>query len=33
MCWSNYIATPIVLEKPLRVYKVGKLATLGIFIS
>lgn len=33
MCWSNYIATPIVLKKPLRVYKVGKLATLGIFIS
>lgn len=23
----------IVLKKPLRVYKVGKLATLGIFIS
>lgn len=33
MCWSNYMATPIVLKKPLRVYKVGKLATLGIFIS
>lgn len=31
MCWSNYMA--IVLKKPLRVYKVGKLATLGIFIS
>lgn len=28
-----YMATPIVLKKPLRVYKVGKLATLGIFIS
>lgn len=27
------MATPIVLKKPLRVYKVGKLATLGIFIS
>ena len=23
MCWSNYMATPIVLKKPLRVYKVG----------
>ena len=33
MCWSNYMATPIVLKKPLRVYKVGKLATLDIFIS
>ena len=36
MCWLNYMATPIVLKKPLRVYKVGKvgkLATLGIFIS
>ena len=33
MCWSNYMATPIVLKKPLKVYKVGKLATLGIFIS
>ena len=33
MCWTNYMATPIVLKKPLRVYKVGKLATLGIFIS
>lgn len=29
MCWSNYMATPIVLKKPLKVYKVGKLATLG----
>lgn len=27
------MATPIVLKKPLKVYKVGKLATLGIFIS
>ena len=33
MCWTNYIATPIVLKKPLRVYKVGKIKTLGIFIS
>lgn len=23
MCWSNYMATPIVLKKPLKVYKVG----------
>ena len=33
MCWSNYIAIPLVLKKPLRVYKVGKIKTLGIFIS
>lgn len=33
MCWSNYIATPIVLKKPLRVYKVGTLTTLGGFRS
>ena len=33
MCWSNYIATPIVLKKPLRVYKVGTLSILGGFIS
>ena len=33
MCWSNYMATPIVLKKPLKVYKVGKIKTLGIFIS
>ena len=23
MCWSNNIATPIVLKRPLKVYKVG----------
>ena len=23
MCWSNYMAIPIILKKPLRVYKVG----------
>lgn len=23
MCWSNYMATPIVLKKPLKVYKVA----------
>ena len=33
MCWSNYIATPIVLKKPLRVYKVGTVSILGGFIS
>ena len=33
MCWANTIAIPIVLKKPLRVYKVGKIKTLGIFIS
>ena len=33
MCWSNYMATPLVLKKPLRVYKVGTLSILGGFIS
>ena len=33
MCWSNYIATPIVLKKPLRVYKVGTISSFGGFIS
>lgn len=33
MCWSNYMATPIVLKKPLRVYKLGILTALGSFIS
>lgn len=33
MCWSNYMAIPIVLKKPLRVYKVGTSTTLGGFIS
>ena len=33
MCWSNYMATPIVLKKPLRVYKVGTLSIFGGFIS
>ena len=32
MCWSNYMATPIVLKKPLKVYKVGTAETL-FFIS
>ena len=33
MCWSNYIATPIVLKKPLRVYKVGVTTIGDNFIS
>lgn len=33
MCWVNYMATPIVLKKPLRVYKTGILATFDNFIS
>ena len=33
MCWSNYMAIPIVLKKPLRVYKLGILTALGSFIS
>ena len=33
MCWSNYMATPIVLKKPLRVYKVGTLSIFCGFIS
>ena len=33
MCWLNYMATPLVLKKPLRVYKVGTVSILGGFIS
>lgn len=33
MCWSNYMATPIVLKKPLIVYKVGLTKIFGNFIS
>ena len=33
MCWANCIATPIVLKKPLRVYKVGTVSIFGGFIS
>ena len=33
MCWSNYMATPIVLKKPLRVYKVGTSSIFCGFIS
>ena len=33
MCWSNYMAIPIILKKPLRVYKVGMSTTSDNFIS
>lgn len=33
MCWSNYMAIPIVLKKPLKVYKVGSLTVLDGFMS
>ena len=33
MCWTNYMVTPIVLKKPLRVYKVGLTKIFGNFIS
>ena len=33
MCWSNYMATPIVLKKPLKVNKVGTVLTFSGFIS
>lgn len=33
MCWTNSMAIPIVLKKPLKVYKVGTTTTLGTFIS
>ena len=33
MCWSNYIAIPLVLKKPLRVYKVGTSSIFCGFIS
>ena len=33
MCWLNYIAIPLVLKKPLRVYKVGIVSSFGGFIS
>lgn len=33
MCWSNVIAIPIVLKKPLKVYKVGTSTILNGFIS
>ena len=33
MCWSSYMAIPLVLKKPLKVYKVGASTVLGDFIS
>ena len=33
MCWKNHMAIPIILKKPLRVYKVGTSITLDNFIS
>ena len=33
MCWSNAIAIPLVLKKPLKVYKIGTLTALGNFVS
>ena len=33
MCWTNYMAIPLVLKKPLRVYKVGTVSSFGGFIS
>ena len=33
MCWSNYMAIPIVLKKPLKVYKVGTSSIFRGFIS
>ena len=33
MCWTNNIAIPIVLKKPLRVYKIGTVSIFGNFIS
>ena len=33
MCWTNYMAIPLVLKKPLRVYKVGTVSIFCGFIS
>lgn len=33
MCWTNYMVIPIVLKKPLKVYKVGTAETLRSFTS
>lgn len=33
MCWTNYMAIPLVLKKPLIVYKVGTSSIFGGFIS
>ena len=33
MCWENNIAIPLILKKPLIVYKVGTSTTSDNFIS
>ena len=33
MCWTHYMAIPLILKKPLRVYKVGTISSFGGFIS
>ena len=33
MCWSSYMAIPIILKKPLKVYKVGTSSIFRGFIS
>ncbi len=33
MCWANYMAIPIALKKPLKVYKTGSSTVLNSFIS
>ena len=33
MCWTNNMVTPIILKKPLRVYKIGTVSIFGNFIS
>lgn len=33
MCWSNNMVTPIILKKPLIVYKIGMSTTSDNFIS
>ena len=33
MCWTNYMAIPLVLKKPLKVYKVGTVSIFCGFIS
>lgn len=33
MCWMNSMVIPIVLKKPLKVYKIGTSTNLGNFIS
>lgn len=33
MCWTNYMAIPLVLKKPLKVYKIGTVSGFCGFIS